>query len=77
MAVKPIEEDLEHCLSYMTEDNKEAYIAYAPFSLKKESYTVEELKQIYRKFYKGKRLITSINDIEDALGITETNSKSH
>lgn len=77
MAVKPIEEELEHCLSYMTEDNKEAFIAYAPFSLEwykpfhenKESYTVEELKQIYRKFYKGKRLITSINDIEETLGI--------
>ena len=68
MAVKPVEEELEHCLSYMTEDNKEAFIAYAPFPLEyckpfhknKESYTVEELKQVYRKFYKGKRLITSI-----------------
>ena len=53
----------------MTEDNKYVYIHYLPFHLKKESYTVEELKQVYRKFYKGKRLITSIYDIEDALGI--------
>lgn len=77
MAVISIEEELEKCLSYMTEDNKETYIARTPFYLNKESYTVEELKQVYRKFYKGKRLITSIYDIEDALGITETNSKSH
>lgn len=77
MAVKPIEEELEHCLSYMTEDNKEVFIActpallewHKPFHENKESYTVEELKQIYRKFYKGKRLITSINDIEETLGI--------
>ena len=77
MAVKPIEEELEHCLSYMTEDNKETYITHTPFYLNKKDYTVEELKQVYRKFYKGKRLITSIYDIEDVLGITETNSESH
>lgn len=77
MAVVSIEEELEYCLSYMTEDNKEAYVAYAPFYIDKKHYTIEELKQIYRKFYKGKRLITSIYDIEETLGITETNSKSH
>lgn len=77
MVVISIEEKLEKCLSYMTEDNKWIYIHYIPFPLKyykpfhpnKESYTVEELKQVYRKFYKGKRLITSINEIEEALGI--------
>lgn len=69
MAVISIEEELEKCLSYMTEDNKETYIARTPFYLNKESYTVEELKQVYRKFYKGIRLISSINEIKEVLGI--------
>lgn len=69
MAIKPIEEDLEDCLSYMTEDNKSVYIRCTPFHLNKESYTVEELKQVYRKFYKGIRLISSINEIKEVLGI--------
>lgn len=77
MVVISIEEKLEKCLSYMTEDNKEVFIACAAFPLKyfipshkdKESYTVEELKQAYRNKSKGILLITSINEIEEALGI--------